>query len=345
MDRPRLLIVADDLTGALDAAAPFAARGLATVVARHPGAVAGLPAGAEVVAVSTASREGSVGAALSAVAEVVAAGLRPAQVFKKVDSRLKGHVGAETAALARAFGYETALACPAVPQLGRTVEGGAVVGAGVDRPIPVAAAFDGHGLKVAVRDAPTQDALAAIAAETGDTDELMIGAAGLALALAESMTGTAARTPAYDAPLLFAIGSRDPVTTAQVARLLARLGDTGAPASLMRQPADGGTGPRESGARFAADVAAAIAATAPATLLACGGETANAILAALRIDTLTVSGEALPGVPLAQAGAFTLLTKSGGFGGPDLLADVLRNVWVSRHPACAGATAQGPAPE
>ncbi len=312
MHRPRLLIVADDLTGALDSAAPFAARGLATVVARHPGALAALP-DADVIAVSTASREGPVAAALDAVAAVAAAGLRPHRVFKKVDSRLKGHVAAETGALAAAVGATRILASPAVPLLGRFVADGAVTGAGVDRPIPVAAMFG--SLAVEVRDAADQPALAAMVADAGDA--LLVGAAGLSLALADAMTADPPRTPSFAEPMLFAIGSRDPVTIAQLATLSGALGPG---IRLMRQP-EAPSGPG-AGERFAAEVAAEIEAERPATVLACGGETANAILAALGIDAVVLEGEAVPGVPVSSAGAFTLLTKSGGFGGPALLAEI-----------------------
>ncbi len=103
----QVLIIADDLTGALDSVVAFANRGLRSVVLRHPAAMRGFDfSSVDVVAVSTGSRDGSVEAARAAVAQVVSAlgGMRPAHVFKKVDSRLKGHVGAETAVLADGLG-------------------------------------------------------------------------------------------------------------------------------------------------------------------------------------------------------------------------------------------------
>ena len=63
-----------------------------------------------------------------------------------------------------------------------------------------------------------------------------------------------------------------------------------------------------------------------------GGETARRLLQALGASGITLLGEAAPGMPLSRveggsaAGAF-LVTKAGGFGGPDalaLLADRLR---------------------
>ena len=65
---PKVAIVADDLTGAFDAAAPFAARGLATRVAIAPAALARLGGPCDVIALSTASRHLAPGEAATAVA-------------------------------------------------------------------------------------------------------------------------------------------------------------------------------------------------------------------------------------------------------------------------------------
>src|SRR5690606_39705874 len=58
-------------------------------------------------------------------------------------------------------------------------------------------------------------------------------------------------------------------------------------------------------------------------LVLSGGATAQAVLAALAVATLDVRGEALPGLPIARAGGFTIITKSGGFGEPDALLRLL----------------------
>src|SRR5215217_1866341 len=93
-------IIADDLTGALDAAAPFAMRGISTAVALN---VEGLPqaiaTGARVVGVSTDSREVAPEAAREAVARALAALPADTALFKKVDSRLKGNIEAELDAI------------------------------------------------------------------------------------------------------------------------------------------------------------------------------------------------------------------------------------------------------
>jgi uncharacterized protein YgbK (DUF1537 family) len=74
-------------------------------------------------------------------------------------------------------------------------------------------------------------------------------------------------------------------------------------------------------------VAARLAGRHAGTLLACGGETADAVLGALGVGVLRLDGEILPGVPvstmLVGGRPMQLVTKSGGFGGPDALVSVL----------------------
>ena len=95
----KLVIVADDLTGALDSSVAFADRGLKVLCALS---VSELPAamseGADVVAVSTGSREISQEDAVSRVKQVLSMirsheGAHSLRIFKKVDSRLKGACG------------------------------------------------------------------------------------------------------------------------------------------------------------------------------------------------------------------------------------------------------------
>jgi uncharacterized protein YgbK (DUF1537 family) len=135
MSRCRVAIVADDLTGALDAAAPFAARGARARVVialehletcleafcaeRLEGERNGVP---QVIAVNTESRHLSAEEAAARVAEATAllARLSPAVWFKKVDSTLRGQVLAESVAMMEATGRNL-LVAPAVPAQGREV--------------------------------------------------------------------------------------------------------------------------------------------------------------------------------------------------------------------------------
>ena len=69
---------------------------------------------------------------------------------------------------------------------------------------------------------------------------------------------------------------------------------------------------------------------AETTLVISGGATAQLVLRALGIEVLELLGEALPGLPLARAGGFTIITKSGGFGGPDALVELLAQAGTER---------------
>ncbi len=140
-----ILLIADDLTGACDAAAPFAVRGHATVVSLE-GRLEGGEAGA--LAISTESRDlapgelGAVYAGLGA-ADFLGSGL----IFKKIDSTLRGNAGAEIALAAEAFGCESAIATPAFPAMGRMVEAGVLRVAGAAfEPVELAAYWRAQGL-------------------------------------------------------------------------------------------------------------------------------------------------------------------------------------------------------
>ena len=129
MRQPRVLIVADDLTGAMDSAGPFAALGIETWVVAVPMRCdpASL-ASARVVSVNTDTRHLSATMAAARVREIVghlgAGGFDI--VVKKIDSTLRGNVVAETMALLDISGRSQALVAPAFPAQGRTVHAGVV---------------------------------------------------------------------------------------------------------------------------------------------------------------------------------------------------------------------------
>lgn len=349
----RLLIIADDLTGALDSAVPFAARGLKTLVARRPEDLAGiLRDNVDVAAVSTASREGGEAEARRAVArigEVIAGlGIPTPRVFKKVDSRLKGHVAAEVEEVARLGGASRAVVCPSIPAQARTVAGGFLRGRGVAEPIDIAARFAGSGLNVSAPDAADMDQLARIVAEAGEGD-LLVGAAGLAFALAEEMAPADAadrRAPRLAAPALLACGSRDPITLAQLERLraVARPNWIEAPNGTLPDEGDAVVGSltvlqmtagavaidgHEAGRNFSATVCRLMQQDIR-SLLCCGGEIADAVLGASGIGVITLVGELSPGVPagMVRLGDKNILlaTKSGGFGDVDCLLQIAEDI-------------------
>jgi len=117
-----LLIVADDLTGALDTGAQFARYGRRTLVSWAGGGLP--PADADVWVLDTETRALPPAEARAAVAQAVAPFLPVLHIYKKVDSTLRGPIGAELEALLALGVAEQALLAPAFPAQGRTVLGG-----------------------------------------------------------------------------------------------------------------------------------------------------------------------------------------------------------------------------
>lgn len=329
-----LVLIADDLTGTLDAAAPFASRGFHVEVALSIEVIAqAVSDKPDVLAVNLASREIDADAARRRTVAALAALPPAARLFKKVDSRLKGHIATELDAMR----YRSALVAPAIPDFGRVVLDGHVQGFGVDVPISVAERLGTHAARAVVPDTPTQSAMDAVLDIPGI--DLLIGARGLADALAARMSdgrapGLAAIPPGRG---LFVIGSRDPITLAQIDALRA----AGDPRYL---PAPNGVlsdaQPDESpltlvqavpGAAEASGhmVSQALAESVCPTLtegasilLLSGGATAEAVLARMGIERFRLMGECLPGLGLAHAQGHCIIAKSGGFGGPDTLTQI-----------------------
>jgi uncharacterized protein YgbK (DUF1537 family) len=130
---PQLVIIADDLTGAADTGACFGSVGFATVIALSGGMIPD----ADVVVLSTESRDMSATDAAHSVSEAVArldAGRGSTSegsstsdcvwIYKKMDSALRGHPRDELLAAMEAIGATRALVAPAFPAEGRTTVGG-----------------------------------------------------------------------------------------------------------------------------------------------------------------------------------------------------------------------------
>jgi len=120
---PKLLIAADDLTGALDTGVRFAKEGISTAVLLNTDA--GLR-GADVVVVNTESRHLSKEAAEEIVFRLTErARLGGTEYFyKKTDSALRGNIGAELTGMLRASKERLLAFIPAYPQLKRITDGG-----------------------------------------------------------------------------------------------------------------------------------------------------------------------------------------------------------------------------
>ena len=122
--RARSVLLADDLTGALDCAAAFASRGVWSFVSAGRD-IARAPR-ADLLSVNMDTRRMPARAAADVVADtVVAARAAGAGVrYVKIDSTLRGHPGVEIGAAAEASGARLVVVTPAFPATGRTVEDG-----------------------------------------------------------------------------------------------------------------------------------------------------------------------------------------------------------------------------
>jgi uncharacterized protein YgbK (DUF1537 family) len=310
-----ILIVADDLTGAADCGAAFAAHGFKTAVVLDG---ADETPDAEVVAFDANTRAMSPEGAAAETARIVRE--HPARiVYKKIDSTLRGNAEVEIAAALEAYresGHPEAVAvvAPAFPAMGRTVKNGRLY---------VRGEFVENARLPGMIDAETEDDLPAIVARwipKGISDNrgvVWAGSAGLARCLArclaECAQGAPERSPVVShvvphalGPIIFAVGSpslrsRDHVEAlkeAGVGNDVVAMGEAGTLAELI--------------ARYPTRIGG---------LVLTGGETARAVLSRLGVKTLQVVGEVEIGVPLliVENSGLPVITKAGDFGDRDTL--------------------------
>ena len=352
---PRVLVVADDLSGAADCAITWVPWGLDVVVALD--AVAGVAA-ADVLAVDTDSRRAAPAAAAAATREAVRRHAGPAcrVLYKKIDSTLRGNVGVEIAAAAGAGRF--ALFAPAFPAAGRTMEGGGVVVAGTPLAATALWRLEGGG-----RDPDPVAMLAAAGLATAVAPLALVRGGGLApwlhdrvaegfraaacdAATEADLAAIAEAGAALDRPLLW-VGSGG---LARHLRAVTGVGATAAPATPRRPPgrpvlvavgsvsavslvavsirAGAGDDPAIHGAALAAALGRLLAPRLAGAggLVVTGGETARALLAAAAVPGLRLAGEVEPGVPLGialgsgPACGLPVVTKAGAFGSDATLA-------------------------
>ncbi|HEY8425762.1 MAG TPA: DUF3253 domain-containing protein [Limnochordales bacterium] len=123
--RDMYAVIADDLTGAGDTGVQFARAGLRTRALMGDWSAPSVE-GADVIVINTESRALAPEAAYEAVARA-AARLRAVEarpIYKKIDSTMRGPVGAEVDAVMDVFDLAMAVVCPAFPDNGRAVVGG-----------------------------------------------------------------------------------------------------------------------------------------------------------------------------------------------------------------------------
>ncbi|HUB44380.1 MAG TPA: four-carbon acid sugar kinase family protein [Acetobacteraceae bacterium] len=119
---PQILVVADDLSGAADCGIAFRRAGLSSIVLFSGDAVAG---NADALALDADSRHLPAPQAAERHVRLVQRHLAPGVLFyKKIDSTLRGNIGAELAAIIPSAGV--AIVAPAFPDTGRTTRNGRV---------------------------------------------------------------------------------------------------------------------------------------------------------------------------------------------------------------------------
>lgn len=331
-----LRLIADDLTGALDSAAAFSS--VLGPIDVDWVANRGWADGSR--AVSTGTREQDTGVAAVAAAEAAKSLWAEANdatlAFFKVDSLLRGHAGAELAAILKARPFARVIIATALPFQGRICRNGRQHVRISDGWLPIgedlAQGLRDAGFGVSVREAGMTipegislwnsttdadlDALVQAALPFGGP-LLWVGTAGLAGALARHLGPAAGRAAAPHLPLLGLIGTDHPVMSGQIARIgqhHVRLGDDapgGTDAVRARLAADGicfvtcdlpAHTPRQAATEAIAARLAALcrALDRPNTLFVSGGETLSALGQRLGATSLRVHGEFEPGIPCSQ---------------------------------------------
>lgn len=122
----KLAVIADDLTGAGDTGVQFAKHGMRSFVLMDSTATGSLPEGADVIVLDTDSRALPPLDARTRAASAALALRRMgvSNVYKKVDSTLRGNLGVEIEAVLETFAFDCAVIAPAFPRNGRITVGG-----------------------------------------------------------------------------------------------------------------------------------------------------------------------------------------------------------------------------
>jgi len=336
----RLVIVADDLTGACDAA------GTLTRYGPVPMALDGnIPSG-RIAAIDLDTRRLDAVRARRRVARAVRSVEPEAIVYKKVDSQLRGNVAAELNGVLDVRPGPL-LFIPALPEENRVAVAGIYH---VDRRrISLRRALAGLASRLQFADPtrPPHLVMKGSVVLTGDATSrrdlrrwarvlgalgvtAVAGSAGLVAEIPHALRWSRREAGVNWRPLrhtIVAIGSREARARQQL-RALATARNVSIRSALDRHSIDSDL--REGIALLEGDTALlgrAVSRLEPrnvGALVLCGGETARAVLTRSGATRLLVTGEILPRIPLATitGGSFQgkrVVTKAGSFGPPDAL--------------------------
>jgi uncharacterized protein YgbK (DUF1537 family) len=223
-----------------------------------------------------------------------------APLYIKIDSTLRGPVAALIEGALVGSGMDKAVVAPAFPEQGRIYQQGKLREFSVREVLgPLAARCD------------VEDDLEAASQRQG---VLLVGSGGLARRLAGPPT---AKLPNATGKVLVVAGSPAVETHRQLERLPKSV-------EVLRTAA---TDVRDAGeaARQLAQ-AVAVRPELPGLLVLTGGETARRVTEALGVSGVELLGEVAPGMPVGRLleTETLVVTKAGGFGGPEAILDALR---------------------
>ena len=243
-----MLVIADDLTGALDSGVQLARKGDRVLVSLDCEDGLSHAGDADVLVIDSESRHDDPSVAYEKVRSLVSEGLSLGirHMYKKTDSGLRGNVGAELSAMMEASGASHVNFVPAYPKQARTTEGGVHYVAGtplaqsifsIDPVNPVTCSrvddlihlqsdvtvtnwSDGADPRgIVVYDCSTDEDMRLIAdmLQSVDPDAPMAGCAGLLEMLPRVSAEGLERTPEnLDTRLVVVSGSVNAVTSAQL---------------------------------------------------------------------------------------------------------------------------------
>ena len=336
-------IVADDLTGALDAAAPFARPDQPVGLVLHETYIPNRHA----LTISTESRNHDPKAAAEATIRACdVLGAEGALWFHKIDSVLRGQPFVTTAAMMQHLNLPSCMFAPAFPKMGRiTIDGQHMVAAEgkwiASERSDIWAELRAVGLTPQYQTSPPTagaNALIVNASEQADLNQAVAEQSDPSLlwvgsrALAEALTGDIALRPCPSIAILV-IGTSQPATRAQVAFSASRLSRVAESKEICPNPGQcviidpipySSNAAKTRDAVYSAALQINPAGLEGRSLFVTGGETLSVVLRAVGARSLDCLGEVGPGLPISvvkggRLDGCSIVSKSGGFGAPDLL--------------------------
>ncbi len=338
-------VISDDLTGAGDTGVQFADRGMKVTVSADVDNIEEIPSDTEVWIISTNSRGYSSSRAARLVRKAVGVlkEWKAGYYYKKIDSTLRGNIGAELDALIEELELDALPLCAAFPQMGRTTVNNVQYLWGreireTEYSPDIKSPGTGSGLeeilsgqmknyeKVKVLNASTDGDLERLAEENPVC--CFAGASAWAGKLAGAWLSSPRKTPPLllqPGPVLLLCGSMNPVSLKQVRlweengkKIIISGGDFNknelSGDILIKTPEEESSSALKKLVKMGEKI---FEAGEFRRAVLCGGDTAREFLGSLGVNTLSVIKSAAPGSALVSSGDFFFILKPGGYGDPE----------------------------